>query len=328
VTRNELPHQTDQLFLTDGGLETTLIFQDGVELPHFAAFVLLQERAGRELLARYYQRYLEIAQSDGRGFILESPTWRSNADWGVRLGLSARKLQALNRDAVGLMRALRDRHPSSAPVVVSGCVGPRGDGYQLDRVMTPEQAEAYHRPQILALRDAGAELITAITCTNSNEAVGVVRAAHAAALPAVISFTVETDGRLPSGMSLRAAIEEVDAESDRAAAYFMINCAHPTHFQDALAGGGAWVQRVRGVRANASRRSHQELNDSPDLDAGDPDEFGAEHRALLRRHPQINVLGGCCGTDHRHVACISTACSGGQGGRRPAVASEGSVSHG
>jgi homocysteine S-methyltransferase len=326
VTRNQLPHQSDQLFLTDGGLETTLIFQDGVELPHFAAFILLKDQAGRELLARYYQRYLEIAAKDDRGFILESPTWRSNADWGVRLGLSARELEALNRDAIGLMLELRDRHATSAPAVVSGCIGPRGDGYQVDRVMTPEEAEAYHRPQILALRDAGAELITAITCTNTNEGLGVVRAAKAAELPAVISFTVETDGRLPSGARLREAIEEVDAQSDRAAAYFMINCAHPTHFQDALAGGGAWVERVRGVRANASRRSHQELNDAPDLDAGDPGEFGNEHRELLRRHPHINVLGGCCGTDHRHVACISTACSGGQGGRI-AAASEGSVGH-
>jgi S-methylmethionine-dependent homocysteine/selenocysteine methylase len=124
----------------------------------------------------------------------------------------------------------------------------------------------------------------------------------------VISFTVETDGKLPTGQDLRDGIAEVDAATGRAPAYYMINCAHPTHFSATLSERDVWSKRVRGIRANASKRSHQGLNDAPDLDAGDPAELGSEYRDLLRRHPHINVLGGCCGTDHRHIECISLAC--------------------
>ena len=306
-----LPQFSNQLFLTDGGLETTLIFQEGVELPHFAAFVLLRTAHGRELLRRYFQRYLDIAAADGCGFILESPTWRSNADWGQRLGFSVAELAAVNRDAIAFMQELRagaGQRTPGGPIVLSGCLGPRGDGYDPGRIMTADEAEAYHRPQIEAFCDAGADMITAITYTNTHEAVGATRAARAAQVPIVISFTLETDGKLPTGVSLKAAIEEVDALTDRGPAYFMINCAHPTHFQHALDTREPWVQRVRGLRANASRRSHQELNDAVDLDAGDPVELGAEHRSLMRANPHLNVFGGCCGTDHRHVACISAAC--------------------
>jgi len=309
MTTPRLPQLANQLFLTDGGLETTLIFHEGLELPHFAAFVLLQTAEGREQLRRYFQRYLQIAATDGCGFVLESPTWRSNADWGQRLGFSAAELAAVNRDAIAFMHEVRAAQDKvGGPIVVSGCLGPRGDGYDPSRIMTADEAEAYHRPQIDVFRDAGADMITAITFTNTHEAVGATRAARAAKVPIAISFTVETDGNLPTGVSLKEAIGEVDALTERGPEYFMINCAHPTHFQQALASHEPWVQRVRGLRANASRRSHQELNDSPDLDAGDPAELGSEHRTLLRAHPHINVLGGCCGTDHRHVASISAAC--------------------
>jgi S-methylmethionine-dependent homocysteine/selenocysteine methylase len=160
--------------------------------------------------------------------------------------------------------------------------------------------------QIGALAGAGADMVAAITMTNTNEAVGLTRAAVAAGMPVAISFTLETDGRLPTGQSLAEAIAEVDEATGGAPAYYMINCAHPTHFDAALAGGGAWLGRIRG--ANASRRSHVELNEAPDLDAGDPVELGGEYRALVRRLPHINVLGGCCGTDHRHIEQICAAC--------------------
>jgi S-methylmethionine-dependent homocysteine/selenocysteine methylase len=306
--RLSLPQRTGNLFLTDGGIETTLIFQDGFDLPYFAAFHLLRDPKGRQALQRYYERYIAIARADALGFILESPTWRASTDWGSKLGYSAADMVAVNRDAIELMHELRTRHETTAsPMVVSGCVGPRGDGYVPGEAMTAGAAEAYHGLQIGAFADAGADMVSAITMTNADEAIGITRAALKAGMPVAISFTVETDGHLPTGQGLGQAIGEVDAATGNGPAYYMINCAHPTHFQQTL-DKEAWTGRIAGLRANASRRSHQELNDSPDLDPGSPVELGSQYRELVRRHPQINVLGGCCGTDHRHIECIALAC--------------------
>ncbi|MFL4967948.1 MAG: homocysteine S-methyltransferase family protein [Xanthobacteraceae bacterium] len=307
--RNHLPQLDGRLFLTDGGIETSLIFHDGFELPYFAAFDLLRRPEGRAALKAYYERYLAIATADEVGFILESPTWRASADWADKLWLSGDELTAANWAAIDLMAELRAVHETeTTPIVVSGCVGPRGDGYDAGQVMSPEAAAEYHADQVRVFAEAGADMVTAITMTNVNEAVGVTRAAQEAGLPVAISFTLETDGKLPTGETLEHAIAAVDAATARGPAYFMINCAHPTHFDHALADGAAWMSRVRGLRANASRCSHQELNDAPDLDAGNPVELGAEYRDLVARFPHLNVLGGCCGTDHRHVQEISTAC--------------------
>jgi len=307
--RDALPQMQSRLFLTDGGIETTLIFHEGLELPHFAAFHLLKDEAGTEALRRYYSRYAEIARTNGTGFILESPTWRASPDWGQKLGYSAGALANANATSIGLMQELRTAFQSErTPIVVSGCVGPRGDGYDPGTVMSPEEAEAYHAEQIGVFAGSDADMVTAITMTNASEAIGLTRAAKAAAMPVVISFTLETDGRLPTGQSLKEAIDEVDGATRSTPAYYMINCAHPTHFDATLAGKGAWLKRIRGMRANASRRSHAELNEAPDLDDGDPVELGGQYRALALRHPQINVLGGCCGTDHRHIERICAAC--------------------
>ncbi len=306
--RHALPQSNGTLFLTDGGIETTLIFQDGFDLPYFGAFHLLRDAKGREALVRYYERYIAIAKADRMGFVLESPTWRASPDWGDKLGYSAAEIAAVNKESVQLMHDLRARHETaSSPMVVSGCVGPRGDGYDPGQVMSAPDAESYHRLQIGAFAEAGVDMVSAITMTNANEAIGITRAAAAADVPVVVSFTVETDGRLPTGQSLVDAICEVDVVTGKGPAYYMINCAHPTHFQ-AVLGNEPWTRRLGGLRANASKRSHEELNNSADLDAGSPVELGGEYRELLRRHPQINVLGGCCGTDHRHIECIALAC--------------------
>ncbi len=242
--------------------------------------------------------------------MLETPTWRASPDWAERLGHSPAELVELNRRAVALLEALRDElETPESPIVVSGCVGPRGDGYVVADPMTAEESEAYHATQIGTFAETGADLVTAITMTYADEAIGVVRAARGAGLPVVISFTVETDGRLPSGQSLREAIEEVDARTDASAAYFMVNCAHPSHFYDALEPGAAWTDRIRGVRANASRLSHAELDEAEELDEGDPEELANEYVALRERLPRLTVLGGCCGTDHRHVEAMSKAWS-------------------
>jgi homocysteine S-methyltransferase len=293
--------------LTDSGLETWLVFHREVDLPDFAAFPLVDDDVGRGLLAEYYDEHLRVAESVVAGIVLETPTWRANADWGARLGYDAVALERVNRDSVGFLRAIAAERPG-VDVVVSGCIGPRGDGYDPGELLDPDTAEAYHRPQIDAFVSAGADRVTMLTATHAGEAIGVVRAAARARIPVVIAFTVETDGRLPSGQSLEEAITEVDAATDGAALHFGINCAHPDHFAGVVARGGAAIERIELVRANASRASHAELDEAEELDDGDPTELGEQYAELVRAHPHLRVLGGCCGTDVRHVAAIAHAC--------------------
>jgi S-methylmethionine-dependent homocysteine/selenocysteine methylase len=290
-----LPHHTDDLYLTDGGIETVLIFDEGLELPLFAAFPLLGDEAGRDTLRRYYRPFLALAAEHGLGFVAETPTWRASPRWARELGYEDAALDAFNRRAVELMHELRAGYDR---VVISGCVGPSDDGYNPSTRLSPGQAQDYHAVQIGSFD--GVDLVTAITMTYAEEAIGVARAAADAGRPCVISFTVETDGRLPSGQPLGDAIAQVDAAAD--VAYYMINCAHPTHLQHAL--DGDWTERVRGVRANASALSHAELDEAETLDAGDPHDLGARYAELPLR---LNVVGGCCGTDVRHVAAMATS---------------------
>jgi len=303
--RNCLPQLDGGLFVTDGGIETTLIFHEDLDLPYFAAFDLLRSVAGKEILHSYYTRYLEIARARRTGFILESATWRANPDWGWKLGYSTAALEAANRESIELLRKLRDEYESSvAPIVISGCIGPRGDGYNPGMIMNADEAETYHGEQVRTFAGTEADMVTGITMTNINEAVGLTRAAAAVGMPVAISFTVETDGRIPAGESLQTAIETVDAETGSGPAYFMINCAHPTHFETVVVGREGWAQRIRGVRANASRLSHAELDEAETLDDGDPGELGFQYGRLRTYLRNLNVVGGCCGTDHRHVGAI------------------------
>jgi homocysteine S-methyltransferase len=305
--RYDLPQRGGGIFLSDGGLETTLIFHDGCDLPHFAAFVLLDSEEGLRKLRKYYESYLAIAHDHGTGFVLDSPTWRANRDWGVKLGYDAAALKAVNVRSVRFLEELRAQweRPGSA-CVISGAIGPRGDGYKAGN-MDALQAEAYHGAQIAAFAEGGADMVTAYTLNNINEAVGIACAARSRAIPVAISFTVETNGRLVNGATLREAIETVDRETQNAPEYFMVNCAHPTHFSDALMQGEAWIKRIHGIRANASTKSHAELDESETLDPGDPVDFGRRYRSLRQRFPHMRILGGCCGTDHRHVAALCEA---------------------
>jgi homocysteine S-methyltransferase len=307
--RTHLPQLGEDMFLADGGLETTLIFHEGIELPHFAAFVLLKSDSGQAVLARYFEDYMAIARARGLGFIMDTATWRSNPDWAVKLDIGPGELDRLNREAVTFNLALRDafERDDGQPCVVNGVVGPRGDGYRIGQLMSAAEARLYHGVQIASLAAAGADMISAITMTYVEEAIGVALAARDRAVPAAVSFTVETDGNLPSGMSIAEAIEAVDGATGGYPVYFMINCAHPTHFDGRLASDSRWLKRIRGVRANASTRSHAELDEAVTLDAGDPADLGRRYRALRSSLPGLTVLGGCCGTDHRHMAAICEA---------------------
>jgi S-methylmethionine-dependent homocysteine/selenocysteine methylase len=288
--------------LTDGGLETSLIYKQGLDLPDFAAFPLLESEEGRAALRRYYEPFLTAAAEQGRGFVMDTPTWRANPDWASALGYDAESLAAINRDAVAFAREVAG---DAQGVVINGVVGPRGDGYVVEHAMGAAEAAEYHRQQIQALADGGADQVSAITMTYAEEATGFARAAQDAGLAHVVSFTVETDGRLPSGQALGDAIAQTDAATGASPRFFMVNCAHPTHFEGVL--DEPWTARIGGIRANASTMSHAELDAAEELDEGDPDDLAARYRALSARLPNLQVVGGCCGTDHPHVRAIGAA---------------------
>jgi homocysteine S-methyltransferase len=307
--RQALPQLGGRLFITDGGIETALIFNDGIELPDFAAFDLFRRPGGEIALRSYYDGYVRIAAQFGTGIVLESATWRASADWGDRLGYSRPELATANRKAIRLLEDIREGY-GELTAVISGCVGPRGDGYRPTHVMPAGEAQRYHTAQVQTFAMTGADMVTAITMNYAEEATGIARAAQQAGMPVAISFTVETDGRLPNGQPLRQAIEQVDDATDDYPAYYMLNCAHPEHFRGTLARGDAWTRRIRGLRANASRKSHAELNGSSELDIGNPTELGMDYAALkVGPLPMLGVVGGCCGTDHRHVQRIAAACA-------------------
>lgn len=306
MPHRDLPQTDGGLFLTDGGIETVLIYQQGFDLPSFAAFPLVDDEAGRAALRGYFEPFLALSRSSDAGFVLTAPTWRANPDWGAEVGYDAEALEGANRRSIELMEELRAEAGAGRPIVIEGLVGPRDDGYAPAATMTAEEAEAYHTPQLRVFADSAADHVAAITMTYANEATGVVQAARALHVPVVISFTLETDGRLPSGQGLGDAIREVDAATDGGAAYFMINCAHPTHFEAAL-DDDVIRERVRGLRANASTMSHAELDVAEELDDGDPADLGARSAALLAALPNLSVVGGCCGTDIRHVTAMADA---------------------
>ena len=303
--RHHLPQLSDKWFITDGGLETTLIFEQGYELPAFAAFDMLRREGGEQVLKDYYLPYIQLAKKNQLGFVLESPTWRASRDWGRQIGYDPETLDSVNRRSIALLAQIRQQHETAAtPMVISGCIGPRSDGYMVTGKMTANQAQQYHREQIATLSRADADLVTAFTLNYAEEAIGITRAAQSMAIPVAIGFTVETDGRLPSGQPLGEAITAVDQATAEGPAYYMINCAHPTHFAQTLAVDASWVERIRAVRANASTKSHAELDAAEELDTGDASDLGRHYAHLQSILPHLTVVGGCCGTDHHHVDAI------------------------
>lgn len=308
IYRNDLPQLSGEICLTDGGLETTLIYHNGIYLPEFAAFDLIKSEEGKKTLNDYLYPYVEIAKRYKFGFILESATWRANPDWIKKVGYTQDEIIDINKRSIQLLSDFRKKYADNETwMVISGCIGPRGDGYNPENRMTEEKAEEYHSVQIEILHETEVDMLTALTLNYIEEAIGITRAAQKYKIPVVISFTVETDGRIPSGEMLKEAIEQVDNSTGNGPIYYMINCAHPTHFEKSL-NEESWVERIRGIRANASSKSHAELNESIELDDGNPRELGQQYRELRNRYKHINIFGGCCGTDHRHIEEICRAC--------------------
>jgi homocysteine S-methyltransferase len=308
--RKHLPQFGSTLFLTDSGMETSLIFHQGIDLPCFASFDLMKSAEGRAIVDAYYAKHAALAKHKGLGFVLETPTWRANKDWGAKLGYSPAQLAQVNRECVELMLDIRSRYETTAsPMPISGNIGPRGDGYRFETKMTVKEACAYHAQQVKTFADTDADFVSGFTMNYTEEAIGIILACELASIPAVISFTVETDGKMASGESMKEAVEKMDAATGGYAAYYMINCAHPTHFDHAIAAGESWLTRIKGLRANSSKKSHAELDESTELDDGNPHELGTQYRALRKKIPGMTVLGGCCGTDIRHVEQICLACT-------------------
>ncbi len=310
--KKKLPHESTDLFLTDGGLETTLIFLEAFDLPYFAAFDILKDEKGYVAIQNYYRRYLKIAKDHKTGFVLESPTWRANPDWIEKIGYPVGAIVDINKKAVRLLADLKAEFEEDIPtLLLSGCIGPRGDGYRPENAMSVETAQRYHSSQTSALSETSVDMISAITMNYVEEAIGIVRAAEIVQLPVVISFTLETDGKLPTGMALSEAIEQVDRSVDNQPLYYMINCAHPTHFTKVLLEGKheEWTKRIKGIRANASCKSHAELDEATELDRGNPQELGKENKILKQTFGHLNVFGGCCGTDEEHIFEIANQLS-------------------
>ena len=303
--RNALPQLNGELFLADAGIETDLIFNHGVSIPHFAAHTLMSHDTGRRALASYFRDFLKLARASDAGFILDSQTWKAHSHWGQDLGATDEQLREVNRQCIDFIAGLREEFSGNTrPIVLNGILGPRGDAYMAGQKLAEEEAEAYHSKQLGWLAETEVDMVTATTFTQAAEAIGLVRAAGHYGLPVVVSFTVETDGSLPSGQLLSEAIEEVDAATGSSAAYFMVNCAHPDHFSHVLT-DAPWARRIRGLRCNASRKSHAELDQCEILDDGNPSELAEQYRAFRSAMPWVNIFGGCCGSDLRHVTRIA-----------------------
>lgn len=297
MSTNDLLAGTD--WVTDGGLETDLIFNHGIDLPEFASFPLVEDAAGTAALDSYYREYVAIAAAGRAGALLETPTWRANPDWARLLGYDAGALDRINQEAVALVRRiLADAAPGRS--LVSGAIGPRGDGY-LAGGTDPDEAAEYHAAQVRSFAAAGADLVHAMTMTGPAEGIGVVRAARESGLPVAISFTVETDGRLPDGRTLSDAVAQVEAAAP--ADWYGVNCAHPTHIAPAL-DGATWQDRLRFLRPNASTLTHEELDAMEVLDAGDLGLLTSSVQTVRDQLPSVTVVGGCCGTDSSHVAAL------------------------
>jgi S-methylmethionine-dependent homocysteine/selenocysteine methylase len=290
------------LYLTEGGQETELMYRFGHELPQFALFPMLDKPEAAAALSGMYRRYLDTVARHGFSALMGGLDYRASPDWGGLLGYSASGLAEMQLRSIDFLRTAAKPYAGQiAHVLITGLIGPRGDAYQLNRTITAAEAEDYHAAQIATLRQAGVDLVSAMTFNSVAEAVGVARAAKRAGLPLCVHFTLDSTSRLASGPSVREAIEAVDAEAgDARPDFYGINCSHPLEFEPAIE-PGAWFRRVRSLRPNAAAMDKISLCKLGHLEDGDPAELGRQMGALAKRHPHLDVWGGCCGTWETHL---------------------------
>lgn len=300
-----LPQLNGRLMTSAAGFETWLQYVDGFKLRHFCAFELLNDPRGVSCLRDYHRTVVEAAVANGFGVINEGLHYRASRDWGELIGFSREALEEINIRGIEFYREfVREYDSPETPMLVGGAIGPRGDAYNIGRTPDAAESEDYHAEQIATFRKAGADLVTAMTFSSVEEAIGVARAAKAAELPVVVSFFVARGGRLRGGETLEEAISRVDEASDGAPAYYMVNCTYPTEFEPGLTAGD-WTQRLGGFLPNAVAMETLDLCKLGHLEDGDPVELGGQMGSLARRYPHVRVWGGCCGTDGRHIGQIT-----------------------
>lgn len=300
-----LPQLAGKLMSTAGGFETWMQYVDGFTLRHFCGFELLNDPRGVACLRDYHRRVIEAAIENGFGMINEGLHYRASRDWGERTGFSREALEEINLRGIEFYRDFAREYASAdTPMLVGGAIGPQGDAYETGHIPDATEAEEYHAEQILTFRKAGADLVTAMTFSNVEEAIGLVRAAISAEMPVVVSFFVARGGRLRAGETLEEAIRRVDAATGNGPQYYMINCTHPTEFEAGLSPGD-WSARLGGFMPNAVAMETLDLCKLGHLEDGDPEELGGQMAGLAQRFPHVTVWGGCCGTDGRHIGQIT-----------------------
>jgi homocysteine S-methyltransferase len=300
-----LPQLNGHLMTSGGGFETWMQYVDGFTLRHFCGFELLNDKRGEACLRDYHRKLVEAAVANGFGVINEGVHYRASRDWGALTGYSREGLEEINIRGIEFYRDFaREYGSAETPMLVGGVIGPRGDAYNIGRTPDAAEAEDYHSEQIATFRKAGASHITAMTFSSVEEAIGLARAAKAAEMPVVVSFIVGRGGRLLGGETIEEAFTRVDAATGSAPAYYMINCTHPTEFVPGLT-DGVWTKRLGGFLPNAVAMETLDLCKLGHLEDGDPAELGGQMAELAKWFPHVNVWGGCCGTDGRHIGEIT-----------------------
>lgn len=296
------PRLENKFYLTAGGTETEILYKWGYELPEFAMFTLLDDEEANECVRNMYRRYFEVAAKNNTGLVIEGHDYRASPDWAGKLGISLENLAEIQHRIINFLTDLKTEFDGKvSDVVITGGIGPRGDAYGTGGNISEAEAEDYHSVQLSTLKDTDADMAVALTFNNIPEAVGIVRAATKIGIPIGISLTLNTESRLSSGPSLREAIEAIDENTDEGAAWYGTNCSHPLEFEPAISEEGAWRQRLRLIRPNAAKMEKISLCKLGHLEDGDPIELGAQMGDVASRFPSVDIIGGCCGTDERHL---------------------------
>ena len=300
-----LPRVDGTYYLTEGGIETEIMYKYGFELPHFAMFPLLDNPEALTAMKGIWQRSLRAAADNGFNAIMNGVDYRASPDWGALLGYTPDGLASMQMRAIDFLRDVaRDFEQDIDTIIISGTIGPRGDAYSRNETITADVAEEYHSVQLATLKKAGVDMAWAMTFNNIPEAVGTIRAAENTGIPIAMGLSLDSSSRLNSGPSMAEAVPEIDAQTNSAAAFFGLNCSHPLEFEPAL-DGGEWMKRLRSIRPNASPMDKIALCKIGHLEDGDPDELAQQMLDVARRMPHMDIFGGCCGTDERHLSKIA-----------------------
>jgi len=295
------PQNRGRFYLTEGGTETELMYKHGFELPHFAMFPLLDNPKAVSKMREMFRSYLDVAAEHDFCALMGGLDYRASPDWGDLLGYSPASLSDANLQSIEFLRELANEYSSQVPeILIQGLIGPRGDAYERNETISENEAEDYHSVQLETLKKANVDSALAITFNNIPESVGVARAAAKIGVPLAISLTLDSNSKLHSGPSLADAITAIDEQTNQAPEYFLINCSHPLEFEPAIEPGD-WIQRVRGVRPNASKMDKMALCQIGYLEDGDPEELGRLCGDLARQYPHMDIWGGCCGTWDNHL---------------------------